>query len=402
MRLFVLLFLILLAPWQPKANAKEVLVLLPINVDASLKNESVLFGTALQQGLSQNFEVFFGPAVEEKLKVEYAKEGCTAQSCAQNLAIAFNGELIGDTSIQKLENSYVVQLQINNIVTGKIARSLIEICDNCSKLSLIQFVKNIGLKAGRSNSTPAPLPQTVIADAPTPSKRLDISTGSFDTEVFINGENLGRAPLTTSKAYPEGERIALVLRTPGYKELRFSHIVGRNDQQLSNISLLRDTVRLRIESSPSRGDVFIDGNRIGRTPAESDDIPVGETISVEIKKDGYEPLSISHRVGDNDERLKNLLLDVLKRKLYVDSRPRAARIFVENRFIGETPAEIGPFEDGERVRIRLERDGFETVSLRHRVGRSDESLSRIALNRETDDKPASQSDPERVRVPMGF
>jgi len=40
--------------------------------------------------------------------------------------------------------------------------------------------------------------------------------------------------------------------------------------------------------------------------------------------------------------------------------------------------------------------------LRHRVGRSDESLSRIALNREAEDKPASQSDPERVRVPMGF
>lgn len=402
MRFFVLLFLILLAPVQPKANAKEVLVLLPINVEASLKNEAALFGTALQQGLSQYYEVFFGPAVEEKLKVEYAKEGCTAQSCAQNLAIAFNGELIGDTSIQKLENSYVVQLQINNIVTGQIALSLIEICDNCSKLSLIQFVKNIGLKAGRGNNTPTPAPQTTIADAPAPSKRLEISTGSFDTEVFINGENLGRAPLTTSKAYREGERIALVLRTPGYKELRFSHIVGRNDQQLKNINLLRDTVRLRIGSSPSRGDVFIDGKNIGRTPAESDEIPVGETISVEIKKAGYEPIRLSHRVGDNDERLRNLLLDVLKRKLYVDSQPRAARVFVENRYIGETPAEIGPFEEGERVRIRLERDGFESVSLRHRVGRGDDNLSRISLNQKAPDAPAGQSESDRVRVPMGF
>ena len=74
---------------------------------------------------------------------------------------------------------------------------------------------------------------------------------------------------------------------------------------------------------------------------------------------------------------------------------------MENRFIGETPAEIGPFEDGKRVRIRLERDGFETVSLRHRVGRSDESLSRIALNRSR--RQTGQPErPERVRVPMGF
>ena len=161
-------------------------------------------------------------------------------------------------------------------------------------------------------------------------------------------------------------------------------------------------MRLRIGSSPSRGDVFIDGKNIGRTPAESDEIPVGETISVEIKKAGYEPIRLSHRVGDNDERLRNLLLDVLKRKLYVDSQPRAARVFVENRYIGETPTEIGPFEEGKRVRIRLERDGFESVSLRHRVGRGDDSLSRISLNQKAPDTPAGQSESDRVRVPMGF
>ena len=61
----------------------------------------------------------------------------------------------------------------------------------------------------------------------------------------------------------------------------------------------------------------------------------------------------SHRVGDNDERLRNLLLDVLKRKLYVDSQPRAARVFVENRYIGETPTEIGPFEEGNEFAFAL-------------------------------------------------
>ena len=120
------------------------------------------------------------------------------------------------------------------------------------------------------------------------------------------------------------------------------------------------------------------------------------------QKAGYEPIRLSHRVGDNDERLRNLLLDVLKRKLYVDSQPRAARVFVENRYIGETPTEIGPFEEGKRVRIRLERDGFESVSLRHRVGRGDDNLSRISLNQKAPDTPASQGKSDRVRYRWAF
>ena len=58
------------------------------------------------------------------------KGNCSALSCAQNLAIEFNGELIANTSVQKVDTSFVIQLQIN-VVTGQITDSLLEVCENC-------------------------------------------------------------------------------------------------------------------------------------------------------------------------------------------------------------------------------------------------------------------------------
>jgi hypothetical protein len=85
MRILALILCLIFAP-VTGAIAKDVLVLLPLNVDKSLEAEAALLGTALQQGLSNRFDVFYGPAVESKLEEEYSKEGCTAQSCAQGLA----------------------------------------------------------------------------------------------------------------------------------------------------------------------------------------------------------------------------------------------------------------------------------------------------------------------------
>lgn len=392
MRIIGLIFCLVFAP-VTGALAKDVLVLLPLNVDNSLENEAALLGTALQQGLSTGFEVFYGPAVESKLQEEYSKEGCTAESCAQGLAIAFNGELIADSSVQKLDDSYVVQLQINNIISGKIEKSLIEICEACSKLSLISFLKRAGQKAAGSASQS----QAVLAPA-APRRKLEISTGSFDTQVYIDGVNLGRAPLTTPKAYRDGTRLKIRLATPGYKELQFSHIVGRNDEQLKNINLVLNLRELEIASDPRRSELFVDGQRIGLTPTNIDGLELGQRVTLELKKDGYETLRMAHIVGQNDDQLRRLELLKRKNKVYIDSQPRGARIYIDNRLIGETPSETQAYEDGTRLRIRVSREGYKDFSIRHRVGRRDDELSKITLQVEGE----QGDEPQKVRVPMGF
>lgn len=213
--------------------AKDVLVLLPLNVDKSLASEVNLYGTALQQGLGDRYDVYFGPAVEDQLKLEYAKENCTAQSCAQNLAIAFNGELIGDTSIQKLENSFVVQVQINNIITGQIETSLIEICEDCSKLSLIQFVKAVGRKAGqRKNGTQV----TIAPIAPKPTRKLSVNSRPRAATLYVNERFIGTTPVDIGP-FEDGENISIRLEKSGHETVALKHVVGTNDRSIRSITL---------------------------------------------------------------------------------------------------------------------------------------------------------------------
>ena len=301
--------------------------------------------------------------------------------------------MIADSSVQKLDNSYVVQLQINNIISGKIEKSLIEICDACSKLRLISFLKGVGQKAGGSAS-----PSQAIASPAPSSRKLEINTGSFDTQVYIDGVDIGRAPLTTPNAYPDGARLNIRLATPGYQDLRFSHIVGRNDAQLTTINLVRNLREIDIASRPRRSELFVDGERIGQTPISVKDLELGQRISIELKNAGYETLRISHIVGQNDDRLRNLELQKRKNKVYIDSQPRGARIYVDNKLIGETPGETEPYEDGKRLRIRLSREGYKDFSTRHRVGRGDDNLSQIVLQKDAPDGDDGKS----IRVPMGF
>ena len=67
MRYLHFITLILISISVLRAAEKEVVILLPIEVDQSLQEEAGLLGTAVQQALSKRFSVFYGPAVEEKL-----------------------------------------------------------------------------------------------------------------------------------------------------------------------------------------------------------------------------------------------------------------------------------------------------------------------------------------------
>ena len=246
MRYLHLITLFLLSISASKAAEKEVVILLPIEVDQSLQQEAGLLGTAVQQALSERFSVFYGPAVEEKLEVEYSKENCSALSCAQNLAIEFNGELIANTSVQSVDTSFVIQLQINNVVTGQITDSLLEVCENCSKLQMLAFTKQVVSKAFEVNAQ-VQKAQPIIRTPKPDLKALNIGTTPTRARVRINGNYRGTTPLGFQA--PVGEKIRIQITKRGYEPRDFVHTIGENDGSLGNLPLTEkpeQTKRVRV------------------------------------------------------------------------------------------------------------------------------------------------------------
>lgn len=154
-RVFIGLCCLLLSVLSPLVMAdKSVLVLFPIEVDEEDAKYEEDFSSALQEGLQARYTVFYGPTVETELEKEYAKVDCDAERCAQNVAIAFNGELIADASAKRLGDGYLLKLVIRNVISGKIIETKTFPCRGCDGFAVLEQLKEIGLGQNEENIAP--------------------------------------------------------------------------------------------------------------------------------------------------------------------------------------------------------------------------------------------------------
>lgn len=124
---------------------------------------------------------------------------------------------------------------------------------------------------------------------------------------------------------------------------------------------------LVIESAPSGARVLINGEFYGHTPMRARLFPA--EYRVRLEKEGYAPYRTRISVPPN-RRLQisaNLEHRNIFGMLLVRSHPPKAKIYVDDRYYGETPEQIR-LKQGKHV-IRLEKESFkpfyETVNIRH-------------------------------------
>jgi hypothetical protein len=94
-----------------------------------------------------------------------------------------------------------------------------------------------------------------------------------DAEVFLDGSTLGKAPidrhdLAAGKHY-------VIIRKEGYEEFK-REVYLFEGQPVSLVADLRAVGKLRMLSNPEGAEVTIDGEPIGKTPIERDDIAAGD------------------------------------------------------------------------------------------------------------------------------
>lgn len=159
------------------AEGRPGLVLFPIEVDAEDSRFEDDFGTALQQGLQTRYTVFYGSDVDKELEKEYSKIDCTPEQCIQNVAIAFNAELVGDASAKRLGNGYSIKMVVRNALTNEVVESVSVPCRNCDGFSVLDTFKDIGLgKHSIAAAAPSSANQTQVSQKATHSLSSDPSS----------------------------------------------------------------------------------------------------------------------------------------------------------------------------------------------------------------------------------
>jgi hypothetical protein len=154
-----------------KENAqsdKERLVLMPLRLGEEDKTRQAAMETALAQGLQQKYEVFSGEVVAKKARDIFLKESrnlahteCDEVRCFQDIAEAFQAELIAIVSVSKEPDGYFLALSIQNIFDHKVVYSNSIPCKGCDAYQVVAKLKELsGMVLVTVAATPTIAPTT--------------------------------------------------------------------------------------------------------------------------------------------------------------------------------------------------------------------------------------------------
>jgi formylglycine-generating enzyme required for sulfatase activity len=267
--------------------SKPNLVLLPIDVSKQDVDLEAEYGSALQEGLQKRYTVFYGAAVEKELEKEYQKINCDAETCNQNVAIAFNGELIADGSVKSIKGGYLLKLVVRNVLTSEVIETTTVPCRGCDSFSVIDQLKNMGNgnSSGKTKITNAGSSSSVTAVNSGQRAILIFDSQPSGAEISINGKAVGHTPYQGLN-HKIGDKVKVTLSQEYYRLYEVSLELQQAITQLEPIVLEQGQGQVLIASKPFKANaiVYVNGQAKGTAPLTLS-LPAGQH-SVQIKTDG--------------------------------------------------------------------------------------------------------------------
>jgi hypothetical protein len=283
--------------------AKPNLVLLPIDVshqDVELEGQ---YGSALQQGLQKRYTVFYGAAVEKELEKEYDKINCDAETCNQNVAIAFNGELIADSEVKKISGGYLLKLVIRNVLTSEVIETTTVPCRGCDSFSVVDQLISMGdgsYRSGKDQVVNSGQRSILIFDSE--------PTGAV---ISINGVPAGVTPYQGLN-HKTGDNVKVSLSKEFYRPYEVSLDLQQAITQLKSIVLELGQGQVLIASEHFKADsiVYVDGQAKGVAPLMLS-LPAGDhRVQIKTDAESTELKMITVNNGPNKNQVLSFTLTV--------------------------------------------------------------------------------------------
>jgi hypothetical protein len=194
---------------------KERLVLMPLRVPEEDKNLTGAMETALVKGLQQKYDVYSGEQVSQKAREIFMMENrnaahkeCDETKCMQNIAIAFQSELIATSNVTKQDGSYFLALSIKNIFDNKVVYSESMPCRNCDAVQVVEKLKELSGTAisftTEADNKKQQLRETTTPEQDTPNGNI-VSQGGLLWMPIIYAKNWPDAIAYCSKRTINGQ-----------------------------------------------------------------------------------------------------------------------------------------------------------------------------------------------------
>ncbi len=206
--------------------------------------------------------------------------------------------------------------------------------------------------------------------------RLQLETDPAEATVLIDGEMVGKTPLTPIELEPGEHR--LTVRAPRHQAAEHTvSIEGMDKLQTLSVSLTPAWAPVEITSEPAGATLMVDGEDRGPTP-QTVELGAGEH-ELQLVQSGFR--TWSHRievVADEPRSLGPIELQPAAARLAVSSQPAGASVSVDGEYRGRTPVEVALAPD-TRSTVRVARAGHRTVTREVRLAADERDSLAVTL-----------------------
>ena len=378
---FILIFIMIHIHHQGFTATNNRLVLLPLVGTGLNESEKQAYQAALEDALSIQYEVFSGNQVIEALKKQ-TEFTCTAESCMENIAIEFQGELVGrGTVTSEKDGSYILIIKIKNVIDDKVVFSKSQGCPSCSINDVITILKQMILGKQtpvfeQIRSPGGPLHSEIVRITPETSGDNDSSVAMVILEsqpdgadVYLGDALSGQTPYKMSKL-KAGQYLQFTLKKKDYHPKTVAVRLKGGINDLKMIHLKPRFGRLIIRSEPSEAEIYIAGKHVGQTPYINHKYPSG-VVLVSITKELYRPMENKRVIiRDEETTTKNYHLEANFGVLIVESDPESSnvRLYGSKKqavISNKTPCEIKT-QPGQYT-LKISHPGYEDLVYQVRI-----------------------------------
>jgi hypothetical protein len=190
------------------------------------------------------------------------------------------------------------------------------------------------------------------------SSSLRIISNEPDVEVFVDGEQKGKAPVTIQGIKP-GEHIVGGRKTR-FKSLEQTVRVAPGENAIVSFRMEvappdRPRAALKVQSQVPNAEVFLDGSSLGRAPIDRNDLDPGKHYVI-VHKDGFTDFKREVILIENQPM--TLVADLAATGgLRILSSPEGAEVKIDGELVGRTPVQRDAVTSGDHI-VEFKLNGF--------------------------------------------
>ncbi|MGR3294050.1 MAG: PEGA domain-containing protein [Candidatus Scalindua sp.] len=212
-------------------------------------------------------------------------------------------------------------------------------------------------------------------------------------EIFIDGNNAGITPVIINNVKPGKHFVEVKLF--GYETWSKDINVEAEKETSLTAELTTEYGSISLSSEPTKAKIFLDNIEVSTTPANLRSVPHGTHV-VEVRMEGYNVWKQDVNVELGKEMVLTAILQVKTGSASIKSQPKNARIYLDGKHAGTTPASIPSIIPGTHE-IKVKMDAYDVWSETVNIEAGKENVINAVLQRSTGSLMV-ESDPANAMI----